>query len=400
MNILYVTPDVVVPFYTGASTHVTEVAQKLAELGDSVHVLSRRLDRTQPRSESIDGVMVHRIYRGVLRPLPRSRYSKVNESNDSESGYLRSVYRAYLSTLFPIYAGLVSLALIRRYRVHVILERETAFGAGAVASAGSGVPLVLEVIGPRYSKKSVNGAKRVLAYTPSMVRGIQKSKLIFVEAGVDTQAFRPDREAGETTRRLLGVRPEAPLVGYVGTFQSWHGLDALLEALARLSEELPNLRCLLVGPYFSKVKEEAVRLGLGDRCIFTGPIPHERTGDFINACDVMVAPYNPSRSSLRSSGGIGFPIKILEYMACGKPIITSDLEPSNQIPGITGAALLIPPGDPTALKGGLLGLFRDRVKMNSMGHAGRSLVELRYSWSGFARNLHEILEEVVRDRPH
>ena len=124
-------PDVVVPYFRGASTHVLEVARGLARQGDTVHVLSRRLSRSQPKCETSEGVVIHRIFRGILSPLPGSAYARVEKGEAEAGGLGRSVYRSYLTTLFPLYAGIVSMGLIRRHRIQVVLERETAFGAGA-----------------------------------------------------------------------------------------------------------------------------------------------------------------------------------------------------------------------------------------------------------------------------
>jgi len=395
LNVLYVAPDVVVPYYRGASTHVLEVAKGLAGQGDNVHVLSRRLDRQQPKSESSDGVFIHRIFRGIVNPLPGSNYARVERGEVEADDSGRSLYRSYLSTLFPLYAGLVSLNLVRKHRIQVILERETAFGAGAFASERSGVPLVLEVVGPRYSRRSIAAARRILAYTKRMVNEADGSKVTIVDGGVDLTKFHPDRQRGDATRARLGIGEGQLLVGYVGTFQPWHGLDSLMAAAAALIRELPNLRLVLVGPYSGEVRKMSRSMGLDSICLFTGPVPYEEVPDYVNACDAMVAPYNPSLSPIRASRGMGSPLKVLEYMACAKPVVTTNLEPTNRIPGISEAAVLVPPGDSDALAGSLRALLLGPERAGTMGEAGRALVERGYSWREFAVRLHGILEEVA-----
>ncbi|MGD0396179.1 MAG: glycosyltransferase family 4 protein [Nitrososphaerales archaeon] len=387
-----------VPFYRGASTHVLEVAKGLAELGDDVHVLSRRLDGSQARAESLDGVLIHRIYRGIFRSLPGSRYSSFELGESERGGFLMSAYRLYLSTLFTFYAGLVSLSLIHKHRIHVILERETAFGAGAVASRASGVPLVLEVVGPRYSQRSMAIAKKILAYTSTMIGEADNARVVLVDAGVDSDRFSPSSTLGQKVRRQLGIEEGDLVVGYVGTFQTWHGLESLLDAFERLAPEFPNLRALLVGPYFGPIRERARSMGLLGRCVFTGPVAYDDVVDYVNACQIMVAPYDPRRSRIRSERGIGSPLKVLEYMACGKPVVTSDLEPTNRIPGLGNAALLVPPGDSGAIADALRTLLLDKGLADRMGLAGRTLVEQGYSWRKFASGLHGILEDVASGR--
>ncbi|UCH37409.1 MAG: glycosyltransferase, partial [Candidatus Bathyarchaeota archaeon] len=69
-NICYLTPDVAIPHYRGASTHVYEVAKNLVKLGHAVHVISRRISSNQPSFEIWEGIRVHRVYRGLFSSLP------------------------------------------------------------------------------------------------------------------------------------------------------------------------------------------------------------------------------------------------------------------------------------------------------------------------------------------
>lgn len=391
LRVLYVAPDVVVPFPRGASTHVMEVAKGLADAGDEVHVLSRRLDRSQARCERVGRVTIHRIDRGILGPVPGSKYSKLDEGTTEASGLIGALYRFYLSWLFMGYAASVSLHIVRKYGIQVVLERETAFGAGALAGLGGGIPFVLEVVGPRYSRVSATRAKKILAYTKTMLVDIPDERVVIVDSGVDTSMFSPDPGAGHRVRMRLGIGEEEALVGYVGTFQAWHGLDSVLKALKALTPMMP-LRLLLVGPYYGGVKAEARKLGLLSRCIFTGPVPYEDVPHLVNACQVMVAPYDPGASKVRSERGIGSPLKVFEYMACGKPVITTDIEPTNRLPGVGRAAVLVPPGDPGAISKAIELVLADPAKAARMGIAGRALVENGYSWKSFANRLHGILE--------
>jgi glycosyltransferase involved in cell wall biosynthesis len=212
---------------------------------------------------------------------------------------------------------------------------------------------------------------------------------------VDLTKFHPDRDRGDATRARLGIGGGRLLVGYVGTFQPWHGLDTLMVAAAKLARRLPNLRLVLVGPYSGTISELSRSMGLEGTCLFTGPVPYDEVPGYVNACDVMVAPYDPSRSPVRASRGMGSPLKVLEYMACAKPVVTTDLEPTNRIPGISGAAILVPPGDSEALAESLEAFLLDPERAGMMGAAGRALVERGYSWREFALRLHGILQEAA-----
>lgn len=387
------------PFFRGASTHVYEVARNLTLLGDEVHVLSRRLNHLQRRTEVIDGIMVHRIYRGILGPIPWSRYADLESNHDEPAGLLRRAYEAYLFSIFTVYAGILAASIIHRHGVDVVIERETSFGAGAVASALTGVPLVLEVIGPRYSARSLKRASTILAYTELMVgRNVENDRVLIVDAAVDAERFRPDADSGKCVRRSMGLHDEDFVVGYVGTFQPWHGVDDLLLATRSLVSRIPHLRLLLVGPYYDLVKRHTKELGLTTICRFAGPVPYHQVCDYVNACNLLVAPYNPSKSMLRRRGGIGSPLKVLEYMACGKPVITSAVKPVDRLVHDGKEGLLIPPGDPEALCSTIQRLIKDPTFAEEIGQRGRRLVENHYSWKRFASNLHSVLERVMTQR--
>jgi hypothetical protein len=146
MKICYVAPDVIIPYNTGASTHVFELAYAFSCLGDEVHVIGRRW-AAQPRFEKSNGIAFHRLFRGIVGPLPTSNH--LLESSSSESaGLVMKLYSGYLQSGYALYSGAEAARIIQENALDVILERETAFGAGAIASRLSKRPMILELIGP------------------------------------------------------------------------------------------------------------------------------------------------------------------------------------------------------------------------------------------------------------
>ena len=277
--------------------------------------------------------------------------------------------------------------------IDVVLERETAFGAGAVLSSLLGVPMVLEMIGPRVSPLSLKKASKVLAYSAKMVGGrVPKRKLELVPAGVDTDMFAPDPDGGRKVRGEQNLSDEF-VVGYVGTFQRWHGVRDILTACAKLASATKNVRVLLVGPYFTDAMRLAEELGMKDRTRFTGPIPYEEVPAHINACDALCAPYDPGLSSMRSARGIGAPLKVLEYMSCEKPVVTTRVVPITEVVDDGKTGVLVPPGDPDSLAGALAGLMSDPARSDEIGKEARKEVVARYSWRSLAETLDGVLRE-------
>ncbi|MDA4119288.1 MAG: glycosyltransferase family 4 protein [Thaumarchaeota archaeon] len=397
MNICYVTPDVAIPHFRGASTHVYEVARSLSGRGHRVSVVSRRLKRSQPRWEVIDGFETYRTFQGLAFEPPMSSYSPSHVDRESATP-LQTLYYWYLKSYRAFQMGAEVATVMSGRAIDVVMERETAFGAGAVLSSLLGVPLVLEIVGPRVSTMSLRRASKVLAYSRFMAGGrVPREKLEIVPAGVNTSLFAPDLKARGRVREEFGLG-DSFVVGYVGTFQRWHGVNELLQACARLVASGRNVKVLLVGPYFAEAQRFARELGLGEDALFTGPVPYEAVPEYINACDVLCAPYDPGASKLRQSGGIGAPLKVLEYMACGKPVVATSVPPITEVVEEGKTGLLVPPGDPGHLSSALDQLIMDPSLRESMGKEGRKVVVQRYSWGSLAEAFERVLEAASHHR--
>lgn len=401
MKICYVAADVAVPHYRGSSTHVYELARNLAKLGHEVHLVARRVNSSQPKSEVLDGIIVHRYQRGVFFSSARSSFAQTDfkGSYRGETPLLIwKSYEAYLMTVFPVYIGVEVARLVRESSIDVILERESSFGGGAIASILSGRPLILEVIGNRVTNLQMKQTRRIVAYTKGMFDGkIDASKVDLVTGAVDTETFRPNEDSGRRIRERYGLTG-SQVIGYSGTFQEWHGLDELLGAAGGLLQRFPNLKFLMVGPYYKETQARAEKAGLADAFVFTGPVSYGEVPSYLNACDVLVAPYNPNKISSSEQvrkHGLGSPLKVFEYMAVGKPVVTTDVKPiSDPIrDGKTG--ILVPVGDARALEEALVMLLRNREAAATMGAAARSSVASEYSWQRVAKQLEGIFESVL-----
>jgi glycosyltransferase involved in cell wall biosynthesis len=402
MRICYVAADVAVPHYRGSSTHVYELARNLVKLGHEVHVVARRVDSSQPSLETLDGVIIHRFQRGIFFSSRRSSFSDTQARGSyrgNTSTLLWRSYEAYLHTLFPVYIAMEVARVVKESTIDLIFERETSFGAGAMASVLTGRPLVLEVIGNRVTGLQLSRSTKIIAYSKGMFEDKeQASKVVLVTGAVDTETFRPDLVAGEEVREKYSLG-DSPVVGYVGTFQEWHGLSELIEAAQEILRSRSDVKFLMVGPYYKETQDKVAVAGISGAFIFTGPIQYEQVPKYINAGDVLVAPYNPGRIESTEQvrkHGLGSPLKVFEYMAVGKPVITTDVKPiSDPIQdGVTG--YLIPPGDSTALGSAILRILGDRLTAQKVGAAGRQSVIANYSWTIVAEQLGGIFEAVVR----
>jgi glycosyltransferase involved in cell wall biosynthesis len=178
--------------------------------------------------------------------------------------------------------------------------------------------------------------------------------------GVDVERFSPGRSG---VRRKLGIRGDAPLVGFVGRLTRDKGVPELIDAFDMILAEVPDARLLLVGWFdFAEdalSEELQARIKAHPQIHLTGFV--EDTAPYYRAMDVMVLP----------TWREGFPNVVLEAAATGIPVVTTIATGSRDsvVPEVTG--LLIPPGYPEAISEAVLGLLSNPERRRRMGKAAR-----------------------------
>jgi len=351
----------------------------------------------QLKNEILDGLSIHRVGRAMIAPSPVSSYLDLKKGSSVNKGFIAKFYEYYLFNLFPFYVAVLISQIVKKYGIDIILERETSFGAGAIASMITNRPMVLEVIGPRISKYSLMSAKKVLAYSDLMIKNrVSSKKRVLVSAAVNTDLFFPNEKEGSLIKEKFGLNG-SPVVGYVGTFENWHGLEEILNASIMVKKKLPSVKFLMVGPYYESFENSVKKKKMSDSFIFTGPVKYEDVPNYINSADLLLAPYNPRRSRLRSKYGIGSPLKLFEYMACSKPVIAGSVSPITEIIENKRTGILIPPGNYVALEDAIISILNDSRVRISMGKNALKKVRDFYSWTKFTLDLEKILENVYSE---
>jgi glycosyltransferase involved in cell wall biosynthesis len=198
-------------------------------------------------------------------------------------------------------------------------------------------------------RAALTRARRVFAVADALKRvaislGIPEQKVLVVGNGVDTAVFRPvDRDEA---RRALGLPLDAPVVVTVGGLVERKGFHRVIEQLPALQARLPGLRYLIVGgpspegDFSSRLREQVAELGLGDSVRFLGAMAPAELPAPLSAADVFVL-------ATRNEGWANV---LLEAMACGLPVVTTDVGGNAEVVSSDTLGTLVPFGNGDALR--------------------------------------------------
>jgi len=294
---------------------------------------------------------------------------------------------------------------------HFIYQRYARFSwAGVVGSLLVKRPLFLEYNGSevwvgrywdrvgkldllaRYERLNLNAAARIFVVAEverqNLLRaGIDEKKIVVNPNGVDTDQFKPGI-GGEEVRRHFGIKPNEILVGFVGTFGPWHGVEALARSITLLPPDR-KIRFLLVGSGALRGRVEDIlrEADAADRVIFTGPVAHERVPKLLDACDVLASPHVPLEGGAEFFGS---PTKLFEYMAMGQAIVASRLGQIGEVLTDEETALLVEPGNAQQLTDAILRLSESPELRERLGAAARKTAIERHTWK---RNAQRVIDE-------
>jgi glycosyltransferase involved in cell wall biosynthesis len=395
MKICYVATDIEVP-YTGAggsggSAHALEVAKNLVELRNEVHIVCMKGFKGQLTEENLKGIFVHRIYTGI---------DKVRAAQSI------SFYRNILNLLIPLarYAtafifSVKTAIIVYKNKCDLIYERSSSLGAGGIASFLTGTPMVLEVNDPVVSSYSLKRAKRVITTKKELVKGrIEDNRVVEVMWAVNTGLFNPDVPADYVFEKYNLKNKK--VIMYMGSFAPWHGVEDIIDAARMVKDGLKNVVFMMVGTGIDmpEYRKKISLLDLDDYFIFTGAVPYDEVPGYICAADITLAPFNPLKSELMQKHGFYFtPLKLFEYMACGKPVISTSVGNVENIIEDKVTGILIPPGSPAILAETIVNLASDDAFCTMLGANARKTVEAKYSWKKHVGILVDIFNKVLAE---
>ncbi|AMK16968.1 MULTISPECIES: TIGR04063 family PEP-CTERM/XrtA system glycosyltransferase [Sphingobium] len=225
-----------------------------------------------------------------------------------------------------------------------------------------------------------------------VARGIDADKIIVSPNGVDMEQFGTPVARDPALTAKLGLQG-ADVVGFIGSFYDYEGLDDLIAAMPRLVRARPKVKLLLVGggPCEQALRDQATASPFADHILFVGRVPHDRVEDYYAQVDILAYP----RKAMRLTDLVT-PLKPLEAMAQGRLVAASSVGGHRELieDGVTGT--LFAPGEPAAIAAALAGMFADRDFWDSRRAAARAFVERERNWSSNILRYEPVYEQLLQ----
>jgi colanic acid biosynthesis glycosyl transferase WcaI len=346
-------------------------------------------------TETVDGV---RVVRTWLWPLPnRKAHERIRNYasfcvSAALSGLALPKPDVIIATSPQLLVALAGWWLAWWKRVPFVFEvRDLWPESLAAVGAGSEGSLLHRTLGA-IAGFLYRRADRIVVVTPAfkdhLIRhwNVRAAKISVVENGVETDLFRLDPAAIEVRRQLK--LEDRFLICYIGTMGNAHGLETLIGAAEELQTALPRAMFLLIGEGAEKerIVELAARRGLTN-VQFLGQQPRERIPAYVSAADLCLVMLK--KTELFKTV---IPTKLLECMACERPVIVAVDGQARQIVEEASAGVFVEPENSQDLVQAILGLAEDPAKRRQMGASGRQYIINKFSREKTARDYITVLE--------
>jgi glycosyltransferase involved in cell wall biosynthesis len=367
MKILRVVSDLYPSVVGGIGMHAHEMSKLQAKLGHDITVYTANKGN-EPREDFRDGYKIIRL-KNDLKLMGNSISFRLFRElfkirNDFDIVHAHS-HLFFSTNLCALVRKLGSPPLV--ITTHGGLISQT-------------VPMwVHKIYIPTIAKWTFKSADKIICYTDEEIAGltelgIEPHKIAIIHNGIDTKIFSSFIKEVNANQIL-----------WIGRFVPGKGVEYLIEAFDILIKKYPDLKLIMIGrgPLKGNIEQMIRDLNLSKNIIMKEFVPNSELPEIYQSSDVFVLP------SLNE----GIPRTILEAMACGIPVVCTELPQLVDV--VEGCGLLVPVKDSQALAEGISRIVSDRGMAQKFGKNGRVKVVENYSWEDTVKKTVQLYEELI-----
>jgi PEP-CTERM/exosortase A-associated glycosyltransferase len=400
MRILHVL-DHSIPLHSGYTFRTLSILREQRALGwETFHLTSSKQKNCHQLEEDIDGWHFYRTPEatGFVSGLPIvNQLAVMNGLTRRLSEVAKAIKPDILHAHSPVLNAIPALRVGRMLSIPVVYEIRAFWEDAAVdhgTSREGGLRYRLTRGLETYALGHVDAVTTICEGLRGdiLARGIAPEKITVIPNAVNIENFSVGNPGDPLLAQSLGLEGKL-LLGFIGSFYAYEGLSLLLRALPEMLSRNPDVRVLLVGggPEESELKNLSVQLGVEDKVVFVGRVPHEQVQRYYNLIDVLVYP----RLRMRLTDLVT-PLKPLEAMAQGRLVVASDVGGHQELIQDNKTGVLFRADDAGALASKVLGLLAQPERWPVLRHAARSFVETQRNWPGSVARYRSVYGTVLR----
>ena len=400
MKILMVVPHLKIPGLRGGSIHQWELVNTLLKSNNEIHIICQKPE-------------------------------KISNKNNLHFHFIPGFESLLLIPFLTVISFMKVLYISLKYKVDVIHDRGYIFGGSGtfagwilrkkrilqvddnwivaykVASGEKGLiktNSVMEKIAKYYLRLMFSATNKICTVSGSLADSLSKEydinreKFEIVPNGADTERFNSNIDGSEI-RKEFKISKSTPVVTFVGEIAKWQGIDDIINAVPLVIKKYPHIKFLIVGGYYNNPTKIAFKYHLDklvekhdikENVIFAGIQPYDKIPSILSASDICLAPF--SEEGKEHTYGFS-PLKIFEYMASGKSIITTNLSWIREIVDESNA-IIIPPNDSNALAKEINSLIDNPNHAIQLGKNARKKASQKYSWGSISEKLMNVYSKI------
>lgn len=374
-----------IPMQSGYTFRTRAIVREQRRIGwETFHLTSPKHTASSAAHEDVEGLRFYRTAppRDVLSGVPGLReFALMCALARRLAEVARFTRPDVLHAHSPVLNALPALWVGWRRKIPVIYEVRALWEDAAVdlgTSREGGLRYRLSRALETFALRRASHVTTICAGLKGEIvaRGIPEHRVTIIPNAVDIDEFEFGQEVDLALKEKLGLAGNT-VIGFIGSFYAYEGLDLLLAALPEIIARMPDARVLLVGggPQENALKALAQNLGLGDRVVFAGRVPHADIHRYYGIVDVFAYP----RRSMRLTELVT-PLKPLEAMAQGRLLVASDVGGHRELIRDGETGVLFRAGDASSLADVIVRLFDQRDRWPRLRDQGRRFVEQERNW--------------------
>jgi PEP-CTERM/exosortase A-associated glycosyltransferase len=385
------------PLHSGYTFRTRAIIKaQLAQGLDVRSITGLRHAAPGPAREEVDGLTFHRTPGRAAGPAGWREWREINAHAQAIVRLAREWRPDVLHAHSPALSGMAGVKAARALGLPLVYEIRAFWEDAAVGNGTGRAGSVRYRLTRELENRVVAAAGAVMTICEGLrddlvARGFAADRIGVMPNGVDLGLFGDPRPRDDGLARELDLG-DGPLIGFIGSFYDYEGLDDLIAAMPPLIAAHPGARLLLVGggPVEAAIRAQAESSPAKSAIRFVGRVPHDQVERYYSLCDVMAYPRKRGRLT-----DLVTPLKPLEAMAQGRIVAASDVGGHRELidDGITG--ILFAPDDPAVCAAALAALLDRAEQWPAMREAARRHVSEWHDWDRNVRRYRDVYQALL-----